>query len=269
MRDTGPAFVVGDGLGSIDFNFNGWGNKQAHQFDKKVAQFVNEHLNGPSKVESPLNVRCVGIRAPIVLEGGGIEVDGFGTAILVETCILNPNRNPGMTKPQCEKILMPLLGLTKIIWLPGNAQKDPFDITDGHVDGYVRFGASPTTLLMANDVHDGTTTQSHLQILRQATNAQNQAFWIVLLDHPTQLPKAACKNPEFCASYVNFYMANGIVLIPKFGDMLADQKALTTFQNEFPNHSILPIEIDGIAAGGGGIHCVTQQQPYVGPKKPG
>lgn len=109
MRDTGPVFVKNaqGKLGGINFNFNGWGNKQAHRNDAKVAAAVLQQ----SGIEA--------IKTEIVLEGGGIEVDGQGTAIMTESCVLNENRNPGMQKAACESILKPLLGLRKIIWLPG------------------------------------------------------------------------------------------------------------------------------------------------------
>jgi agmatine deiminase len=266
MRDTGPVFVVRgeDSLGAINFNFNGWGRKQSHSHDRKVAQFVMDSINHRTSTVDPISSSppriCHALSTHLVLEGGGIEVDGLGTAILTESCILNPNRNPGLTKAGCETALRSLLGVTKTIWLPGKL--DRYDITDGHIDGYVRFAASPTTLLVAQD-DDTTTTRKHMEILRYATNAQNQPFRLVPLQNPTALPKEARSHPEFCATYINFYVANGMVLLPQFGDGAADRSAATILQQEFPQHAIRPIPIHGIAAGGGGIHCVTQQQPYV------
>ncbi|MEV0104704.1 agmatine deiminase family protein, partial [Nocardia sp. NPDC050789] len=125
MRDTGPVFVKGGGaLAGVDFNFNGWGGKQAHAQDAKVAQIVTDRAG----VET--------LHTGLVLEGGGIEVDGQGTAIITESCVLNDNRNPGWTKPEAEAELTYLLGLEKIIWLPGIKGHD---ITDGHTDFYARF----------------------------------------------------------------------------------------------------------------------------------
>jgi agmatine deiminase len=266
MRDTGPFFVVRDEdtLGATDFNFNGWGNKQSHSNDQKVARFVVDHMNNHTGTFAPTSTSpsliCHALSTKLVMEGGGIEVDGLGTAILTESSILNRNRNPGLTKADCESALSSLLGVTKFIWLPGS--DDPYDFTDGHIDGYVRFAATPNTLLVTQDDYDATTTRKHMEILRHATNAQNQPFRLVPLKNPTQLPKEARNNPEFCAAYVNFYVANGIVLIPQFGDVEADHNAFTVLQHEFPNHTVLPISINGIAAGGGGIHCVTQQEPF-------
>ena len=120
MRDTGPVFVKTDsGWGGVDFNFNGWGGKQEHHRDANVAEFVAARAGVQT------------LRTDLVLEGGRIEVDGRGTAIIAESCVLNDNRNPGLSKPQVEAELDRLLGITKVIWLPGIAGRD---ITDGHTD---------------------------------------------------------------------------------------------------------------------------------------
>lgn len=126
IRDTGPVFVITEQgeKAAVDFNFNGWGGKQKHRRDAEVAAFV----------ASQAGITTIGTR--LVMEGGGIEVDGHGTAIITESCTLNRNRNPGMSKARFEDLLMPLLGLDKIIWLPGITGKD---ITDGHTDFYARF----------------------------------------------------------------------------------------------------------------------------------
>jgi agmatine deiminase len=128
IRDTGPVFVkkAGGALAGVNFNFNGWGEKQDHDDDALVAPFVAGRA-GVAVLASSL-----------VLEGGGIEVDGQGTAIITESCVLNANRNPGVGKAQCERELRRLLGIEKVIWLPGIAGKD---ITDGHTDFYARFCA--------------------------------------------------------------------------------------------------------------------------------
>lgn len=119
----------------MNFNFNGWGKKQKHDLDAKVADFVIAQC------------RAKPIHTKLVLEGGGIEVDGKGTAIITESCVLNDNRNPGVSKADCEKELKALLGLQKIIWLPGIKGKD---ITDGHTDFYARF-AKPGVVVAGYD----------------------------------------------------------------------------------------------------------------------
>ena len=250
MRDTGPVFVQAakGERAAVDFNFNGWGGKQTHQFDAKVAAFV----------ASKAQVKR--ITSKLVLEGGGIEVDGQGTAIITESCVLNANRNPNISKVACEAELKSLLGLSKIIWLPGIKGKD---ITDGHTDFYARF-ASPGVVVAGFDPDpqsfDHPVTKRHLEILRDATDARGRKLQVEVLEAPASTrPQFASK--DFAAGYINFYVCNGAVIAPEFGDPSADAAAKTTLQRLFPNRQVVQINIDAIAAGGGGIHCTTQQQP--------
>jgi agmatine deiminase len=250
IRDTGPVFVKSNqgGLGGIDFNFNGWGQKQAHDDDAKVANFVTQQA-GLSTIHTQL-----------VLEGGGLEVDGKGTAIITESCVLNDNRNPGLTKPDCEALLKPLLGLRKIIWLPGIRGRD---ITDGHTDFYARF-ARPGIVVAGYDPDpdsfDHAVTQNHLEILRAATDADGQKLEVAVIESPAKI-RSRFDSAEFAAGYINFYVVNGAVIAPEFGDERADSAAKSTLQALFPERDIVQLNIDAIAAGGGGIHCTTQQQP--------
>jgi agmatine deiminase len=168
MRDTGPVFVKNSQgkIAAVNFNFNGWGEKQDHDRDAQVAGFVSEQ-SGTQQLHGKL-----------ILEGGGIEVDGEGTAIITESCVLNRNRNPGVSKAQCEAELKRLLGLDKIIWLPGIAGRD---ITDGHTDFYARF-ASPGVVVAGYEAdpysEENAVTKRHLDILRQATaRGANCASW--------------------------------------------------------------------------------------------
>ncbi|MEM6502749.1 MAG: agmatine deiminase family protein [Cyanobacteria bacterium P01_C01_bin.89] len=252
MRDIGPVFVQNpDGIpGAINFNFNGWGNKQTHRKDAKIADFVIAQTEAQP------------VQAPITLEGGAIEVDGNGTALMTESSILNSNRNPGLTKQRCEEILKPLLGLRKIIWLPGIRDRD---ITDGHIDFYARF-VRPGVVVAATDPNpqsfDHAVTKTHLKVLEQATDANGNPLEIVTIDAPRTV-RPTFNNPEFAAGYINFYVINGAVLIPEFGDPRADRYAQETLQSLFPQRKIIALNIDGIAAGGGGIHCTTQQQPQL------
>jgi agmatine deiminase len=250
LRDTGPVFVVnanGEKAG-IDFNFNGWGEKQAYSRDAKVAGFVNRRAAVPT------------INTELVVEGGGIEVDGQGTAIMTESCILNDNRNPDVSKAACEAELKRLLGLQKIIWLPGIKDKD---ITDGHTDFYARF-ARPGVVVAGYDPDpesfDHAVTKRHLQILKAAKDAQGQSLEVVVLEGPQTIRKTY-ENESFAAGYINFYVCNGAVIAPEFGDAKADSATKATLQSLFPEREVVQLNIDGIAAGGGGIHCTTQQEP--------
>lgn len=250
MRDTGPVFVRDQAgkISGVDFNFNGWGKKQAHARDAKVARVVAGEAQAPV-----LNTR-------LVLEGGGIEVDGQGTAIITESCVLNPNRNPGVSKEQCEAELSRLLGLEKIIWLPGIRGKD---ITDGHTDFYARF-ARPGVVVAGLDLDpnsfDHPVTKRHLEILQASTDAQGRSLEVVTLPGPS-IVREEFETDDFAAGYINFYLCNGAVIAPEFGDDEADGYAHDTLQELFPDREIVQLNIDAIAAGGGGIHCTTQQQP--------
>ena len=252
MRDTGPVFVVtknGD-IAAVDFNFNGWGEKQDFDHDAKVASFVAQRAGVPR------------VQTDLVLEGGGIEVDGHGTAIITESCVLNENRNPGVSKAQCERELKRLLGLEKVIWLPGIKGKD---ITDGHTDFYARF-ARPGVVVAGYDPDpksfDHAVTKRHLEILRTATDVEGRNLEVVVLEAPSMVREKFASD-DFAAGYINFYACNGAVIAPEFGDPRADTTAKRELQKAFPGREVVQINIDGIAAGGGGIHCTTQQEPKV------
>jgi agmatine deiminase len=252
IRDSGAVFVTNNkgAKAGVDFNFNGWGAKQDHDQDAKVADFVTK------KADVQRN------RTKLVLEGGGIEVDGHGTAIITESCVLNDNRNPGVSKSECEAELKKLLGLKKIVWLPGIKGKD---ITDGHTDFYARF-AKPGIVVAGFDPDpksfDHAVTKRHLEILRTETDADGQKFEVVVLEAPSSVREKFASD-DFAAGYINFYVCNGAVIAPEFGDAKADLAAKEKLQNLFPKREIVQINIDAIAAGGGGIHCATQQEPKV------
>ena len=257
MRDMGPVFVTsknGD-KAAVDFNFNGWGAKQDYDNDAHVASFVTQRA-GVHRIQTDL-----------ILEGGGIEVDGHGTAIITESCVLNENRNPGVGKAHCERELKRLLGLKKIIWLPGIKGKD---ITDGHTDFYARF-ARPGVVVAGYDPDpksfDHAVTVRHLEILRAATDAQGRKLELVVLEAPTVV-RDAFVNDDFAAGYINFYVCNGAVIAPEFGDPRTDAAARRDLKKAFPGREVVQLNIDGIAAGGGGIHCTTQQEPKVSPHRP-
>ena len=252
VRDTGAVFVVtenGEKAG-VDFNFNGWGEKQDYARDAKVAGVITKKA-GVQRIQTEL-----------VLEGGGIEVDGHGTAIITESCVLNSNRNPGVSKSACEAELKRMLGLKKIIWLPGIKGKD---ITDGHTDFYARF-AKPGVVVAGYEPDpksfDHAVTKRHLDILRAAIDAEGRKLEVFVLEAPSTV-RGKSANDDFAAGYINFYVCNGAVIAPEFGDPKTDLAAKQTLQRLFPERKVVQINIDGIAAGGGGIHCTTQQEPMV------
>ena len=250
VRDTGPTFVFDEQheKAAVDFNFNGWGEKQEFARDANVAAFIAEAAQASV------------VNTDLVLEGGCFEVDGRGTAIITESCVLNDNRNPGVSKSQFEDLFMPLLGLEKIIWLPGIRGKD---ITDGHTDFYARF-AQPGVVLAGYDPdpasYDHEITLRHLDLLETATDAAGNPLTIKTLEAPGAIRETYATD-EFAAGYIGYYVCNGAVIMQEFGDAAADEAAKTTLQDVFPERVVEQIAIDGIAAGGGSIHCATQQEP--------
>jgi agmatine deiminase len=250
MRDTSAVFVTNKQgkKAAIDFNFNGWGEKQAFEQDSEVAQLVAN--------QAKVNL----MQTKLVLEGGGIEVDGHGTAIISESCVLNENRNPGVSKAQFESEIKNLLGLKKVIWIPGI---NGMDITDGHTDFYARF-ASPGVVLAGFDsdpaAYDNAVTTANIAVLRKATDARGKKLKVITLEAPSTV-RQKYESKEFAAGYIGFYVCNGAVISQEFGDKRADNASKKALQLAFPNRKIVQINVDGIAAGGGSIHCTTQQEP--------
>ncbi|MDH0646589.1 agmatine deiminase family protein [Pseudomonas sp. GD03858] len=253
MRDIGANFVVDDDgeLAAVDFNFNGWGGKQQHRYDSKLAKRVAKLAGAQYQ------------RSGLVGEGGGIEVDGHGTGIMTESSWINDNRNPGWSKAQVEAELKERLGLRKIIWLPGIKGKD---ITDAHVDFYARFAAPGVVVANLDndpDSYDHDVTREHLEILRNATDADGRKLEIHTVSPPLRprRNKFSKGNPDFAAGYINYFVINGAVIAPQFGDRSADEKARALLEKLYPGRDVVLLDIDAIAAGGGGIHCVTNQCP--------
>jgi agmatine/peptidylarginine deiminase len=255
MRDIGANFVIDGkgGLGAVDFNFNGWGNKQQHGKDAQLA----------ARVAS--NAQADYVRSELVGEGGAIEVDGHGTGIMTESSWINSNRNPDWSKAEVEEELKAQLGLRKIIWLPGIKGKD---ITDAHVDFYARF-AKPGVVIanLDNDPasFDYKVTRAHLEILKNATDADGRKLQVHTVSPPLKPRKSKFNrnNPDFAAGDINYFVINGAIIAPEFGDKTADAKALELLSQLYPEREVVQLNIDAISAGGGGIHCVTSHQPSV------
>lgn len=253
MRDYGGCFVVDGqgGRGLVDFNFNGWGGKQAASNDTQVADTLSYETDATY------------ISSMLTGEGGGIEVDGHGTAIMTESCWVNSNRNPGMSRAQIETELKASLGLSKIIWLPGIKGKD---ITDAHVDFYARF-VEPGVVIanLDNDPksYDYAVTRTHLEILKAATDADGRTLTVHTLPPPLK-PRSnvySRNNPDFASGYINYLPINGAVIAPQFGDAAADKYCKNLLARLYPGRAIVQVNIDPIAGGGGGIHCVAKHMP--------
>ena len=250
-RDSGPSFVCHPqlGLAGVSWRFNAWGGKSAHELDEGLARRVLNSLGLP----------CFGTH--LSNEGGAIHVDGEGTLITTESVLLNPNRNPGMSKQEMEEIFSRFLGVKKTIWLPGDPDYVTGDMTDGHIDGVCAF-ARPGVLLV-----DATRDQSsvYAQVVREnrrvlelATDAQGRKFELIELFEATDAVDTEAE--VFCASYTNFYIANGAIIMPAYG-IDADKEAAAVLAKAFPGREVVPVQINTLARGGGGVHCITQQQP--------
>ncbi|WP_455358165.1 agmatine deiminase family protein [Streptomyces sp. SYSU K21746] len=250
-RDTVPVFVEEDGeVVGVDVNFNGWGNKQVHTNDAQVGR------NLLSKYKIPR------VQAPLVAEGGSFETDGEGTLLITESSIVNDNRNRGKSRDAIEAELKQLLGMEKVIWLKGVRGED---ITDAHVDSLVRF-TEPGVILL-DRAFPGTPADSWsrssdqaMSVLSEATDAQGRSFEVIDLPQPDP-DRISGYSDDFLSTYANFYIANDSVFMPKFGDRKADDRARGILQEHFPKRDIVPVSIDTIATGGGGIHCATHDQP--------
>jgi len=247
---TNESSVVG-----VNFWFNGWGNKQIHGNDSKVAESLLAHYELP----------CMD--SGVVGEGGAFETDGKGTLLVTESSVVNDNRNKGVSKDELEKRLKASMGITKVIWFPGVKGKD---ITDAHVDCLARFASEGVVVLNrpykgANDSTDVWTKSSDeaKAILEKSTDASGKPFKIVELHepHPDKISYTGKNSDTFLSSYVNYLVTNGGVVMPKFGDAEADLEAKTILEGLYPGREVVAVEINTLASGGGGIHCSTHDLP--------
>ncbi len=248
-RDSGPTFVVNAAgeLATSELNFNGWGNKQEHEDDGRIAKRVSEKL-GMRIFESG-----------VVGEGGGVETDGAGTLFAHESSWVNPNRNKA-DRDVIERKLLDALGAEKMIWAPGVMGAD---ITDYHIDALARYIRPGVVMIQLPDkVTDedpwSASAYETYEVLKKATDANGKKLDIVVLPDPKNIRS---EKEDFVSCYANYYVCNGAVIGAEFGDDVADEKARSTLQQLYPGRKIINIDVDPIGEAGGGIHCSTQQQP--------
>jgi agmatine deiminase len=248
MRDNGPLFVKApDGrLAAVKFRFNGWGARFP-PFDKDATapEVLAERLSLPL------------YRASIVAEGGALALDGEGTLVTTESCLLNPNRNPERSKSEVESELKSYLGVRKVIWLRKGMHASQID---GHVDGIAAF-IRPGTILAAAapDPADPNhqTFRENRERLQSATDGRGHPLEVI--DFPS--PAAhQIEGHSIAATFMNFYIANGGIVAPTFGDP-ADAAALDSLRSLFPGREVVGVRCEDIAIGGGDVHCITQQLP--------
>lgn len=258
LRDSGPIFVRDQRgqVAMVHFGFNAWGGKyRPWDFDAAAPKAIAAHL---------------GVRryqAPFVLEGGAFLVDGDGTLLTTEGVLLNPNRNPGLSRSQIEAGLADYLGVEKVIWLQAYPDRD----TDGHIDGIVQY-VGPGTILLETPAdpanHNYRLAPENLRRLGRASDAVGRPFSVLGFE-PTGWGEVAGTAVEI--PYLNCYLANGAVIMPMAG-MSADEEAHARVAEAFPDREVVCVPGAVLAYGGGGPHCITQQVPagnYAASRAPG
>lgn len=249
-RDHGPIFLQstsGSPPALIDWDYNAWGGKHP-PFDKDNAV--------PARIAARLGYRR--FVPGIVLEGGSIEGNGAGLLLTSEQCLLNPNRNPGLSRAQIERYLRDYLAAEKIIWLTGGDLAG--DDTDGHIDQLARFVSRDTVVVALEDDpldQNYGPLQQNYALLQTATDQHGRPLRIV----PLPMPSAKYVDTQrLPASYGNFYLANGVCIVPQFDDP-ADQDAVRTLRGLLPDRTVIGLPALDLVYGLGAFHCLTQQQP--------
>jgi len=251
IRDYGPTFLVDHsarGLAMVSWQFNAWGGKYADLLeDNGVPLRLNAHLDLPV------------FDAGMVLEGGSIEVNGRGLLLTTEQCLLNPNRNPDLGRGEIEARLGDFLGVSEVIWLGEGIAGDD---TDGHIDDIARF-VDPDTVVCALEEDPRDDNHARLEDnfvrLRRYRDRSGRPLRIVPLPMPRPVLDGGVRLP---ASYANFYIGNGCVVVPVFGDP-NDSPALEVLKGCFPGRRVVGVDCRAMVLGLGAIHCSTQQQPAV------
>jgi agmatine deiminase len=250
-RDFGPTFLKNrrGRLSGVQWKFNAWGQKyHPYAYDATFGRRVLEAAGAAVYM------------APLVCEGGALSSDGAGTILTTQQCLLNPNRNPGRTREQVDEILKLYVGARKVIWLGGGFS----DLeTDGHIDNIAGF-VSPGRVILgmpAKSHPDYAPVQEAKRLLKSAHDADGRALEIIPLPQPRK-QRQSWSGRLLAMSYVNFYLANGAVIMPAFDDP-HDEDARTILAQCFPGRDIMQIDALDIVQGGGGIHCITQQEPAV------
>lgn len=233
LRDSGPIFGLRDGdVVAVDFQFNSWG-QQLPPYVGSIGDRISRRLGIPR------------VAVPLVLEGGSITVDGAGALIAVEAALLNENRNPGVAKEAFEAAFRDFLGAERTIWIPHGLVEDE---TDGHVDNVAVF-VSPGRVLCQTVRDESDPNHERLSANRAAL--EQAGLEVVDFDLPTRP-----------APYLNFYVGNGCVLVPTTGAP-SDREALAGIREHFPGREVVGVPGAVLAVGGGGVHCITLEQPLV------
>jgi agmatine deiminase len=251
MRDSGPIFVTAtDGRrAGVDFRFNGWGEKFV-PYDRDDA--MNRALLAWLRIDR--------LEADLVLEGGSISVDGEGTLIATEQCLLHPSRNPSLSRADIEERLRRHLGIERVIWIAHGLLED--HDTDGHVDNVAQFVRPGVVLAQtvenaADPNHEP--MAENLERLRAATDARGRRLEVIEVD---LLPRTTVRGSTGVVPYVNLYVADGVVVVPTCGDDPdRDAEVLGRLRSLYAPREVVGVPARALAEGGGGVHCITQQVP--------
>jgi agmatine deiminase len=249
-RDIGPTFLRDHQgkLAGVQWIFNGWGGKyQPFTHDAMFARRVLEAIGARN------------FSAPLICEGGALHSDGEGTIITTEQCLLNKNRNAALTREDVEMVLQHYLGARKVIWLPGVFSDDE---TDGHIDNIACFAAPGRVIVgvpHSRSHPDYQVIRDAMQMLGVVRDAKGRNLDVVGVPQPKQ-QRMSWSGRLLQTSYVNFYLANGALIVPAFDDA-HDDPARSILGDCFPGRDIMQVEALDIVQGGGGIHCITQQEP--------
>ena len=256
LRDTGPVFLMPRQQGTkvhetsrpvaVCWEWNAWGGKYPPwDLDAGVSRAIAGRLG--IKAVSP----------GVVLEGGAIETDGEGTLLVNHRCVVDPKRNPGLSRSEMEQVLRKQLAIDRVIWLGGELQGDD---TDGHIDQIARF-VSPGCVVAARQPDrldpNHASLAENLEQLSAAVDARGRRLEVIPIDIPSRFTFAGTQLP---ASHLNFYVVNGAVMVPVFG-ALTDEAAIRTLAACFPARRIVPVDCQELVRGRGALHCITRDQP--------
>jgi agmatine deiminase len=248
MRDQGPIFIKNDRTHEVRMThwiYNAWGNKWKHDLDARIPEHM-ERISGIKRIE-----------VPMVLEGGSIDVNGRGTLLTTESCLLHPNRNPDLSKEEIEQYLMDYLGVTNILWLADGIEGDD---TDGHVDDLARFVGPRTVVAVVEEdprAENYKVLQENLQRLKAMKDQDGEQLEVIALPMPKPV---MWEDVQLPASYANFYVGNRIVFLPTFNEHFHDERAVRWIEKCFPTRAVVAVKSVDLILGLGSFHCITQQE---------
>jgi agmatine deiminase len=246
VRDYGPTYLRGKGVALVKWTFNAWGNK----YD----DLMPDDESG-ERIAASTGLRV--FRPGIVLEGGSVDVNGMGSLLTTEQCLLNSNRNPRLGRASLEEVLRDYLGVSNVVWLGEGIEGDD---TDGHVDDIARFVGGRKVVVGEEESRSDPNHRALEQarrVLEEAEDQDGHGFEVVALPMPRRVDSPFGRLP---ASHLNFYIGNGVVLVPTFGGE-SDRTAVEVLEGLFPGREATGVDCRALVHGLGTIHCVTQQVP--------